>query len=139
MNLEPNFDHIREYLKDKFGIELPQGRMYAKGKRVFIYTGENMDLRGRQGLYTGSMERVFRPSFAVAQLATQNFVDLDEQQAKQWMCGLDIEKEASGYYVILRYKKYILGVGKPKQGKIINNLPKNRRLPLSSMDEGLTF
>jgi len=137
--MEADFKRIRKYLKDEFGIALPDGRMFVEGKKVFIYTGGDIDLRGRYGLYIGSTENVFRPSFAAAQLATKGFVDVDGKQASWWMCGLDIEKEAGGYYAIVRYKEYILGVGKPKDGKIINNLPKNRRLPLGKAGKEPTF
>jgi len=137
--MDADFKRIREYLRDEFGITLPEGRMSVEGKRVFIYTGDDIDLRGRYGLYIGSIENVFRPSFAAAQLATRGFVDVDGKQASQWMCGLDIEKEAEGYYTIVRYKDYILGVGKPKDGRIINNLPKNRRLPLRRAGKEPTF
>jgi NOL1/NOP2/fmu family ribosome biogenesis protein len=131
---EIDFEEIKEYLKNEFGIILPKGRMFANENKVFLYTGAEIDLEGRFGIYLGAMNKgIFRPSTYAAQLATKGIGDIDEKQAKNWMCGLDINVEAKGYYAIVRYKKYLLGVGKPKEGKIINNLPKNRRLPLSSL------
>ena len=124
---------VERYLKDEFGIDLPKGKIIEDGKRLFLYTGKEIDLRGRFGMYIGSIESGFRPSINILYLAKKGFTEVDEKDAKQWMCGLDIKKEAKGYYTIIKYKEYILGVGKPKEGKIINNLPKNRRLPLSSM------
>ncbi len=139
MKDKPGYPEIRSYLKKEFGIELPAGKMLKRGKKVFLYTGGDTGLKGREGLYIGTADKGFRPSHYVVQLATKGLAEVDERQARKWMCGLDIEKEAEGYYAVVRYGRYNLGVGKPKEGRIINNLPKNRRLPLSSMDKGLTF
>ena len=113
---------IREMLDKEFGIKLPKGRFTIEGKFVFFYTGEDLPLTGTRGLHIGSMEdNGFRPSLDACQLASKDFVDVDE-------------KEAKGNFVILRFGRYILGPGKPRSGRILNNLPKNRRLPLNYMD-----
>ena len=127
-----DYKEIKDYLKSEFGIEVG-GRMHAVGKKVFVYTGKELDIEGRYGMYLGTYDNGFRPSVYASQLATKGFTDLDEKQASYWMCGLDVKKDAVGYYTMLRFGKYTIGVGKPKEGKIINNLPKNRRLPLSSL------
>ncbi len=139
MKDNPDYSDIRRYLEEEFGIGLPAGRMLTRGKKVFLYTGRDTGLMGREGIYIGTVDKGFRPSHYAAQLATKGLVEVGEKQARRWMCGLDIEKQAEGYYAVVRYGKYNLGIGKPKEGRIINNLPKNRRLPLSSMDRGLTF
>jgi NOL1/NOP2/fmu family ribosome biogenesis protein len=122
-----------EYMREEFGIELPAGRLFLEGKKLFLYTGKEVGLDGRYGMYLGSVENGFRPSVYACQLATKGFTDIDRKEAMTWMCGLDIKKQSTGYYSIMRHGRYILGVGKPKEGRIINNLPKNRRLPLSSL------
>lgn len=126
---------IRGYLRREFGIELPEGRMFeGKKDRVFLYTGEETGLEGRCGMYIGRLKRGgFRPSTNIAPLAAKGMTDVDERQAREWMCGLDIKKEAKGFYTMIRFGRYVIGVGKPKEGVIINNLPKNRRLPLSAL------
>ena len=125
---------IREMLEKDFGIKLPKGKFTIEGKYVFFYTGEDLPLTGTRGLHIGSMEdNGFRPSLDACQLADKEFIDVDEKEAKRWMCGLDLEKEAKGNFVILRFGRYVLGPGKPRSGRILNNLPKNRRLPLNYM------
>jgi len=124
---------VRKHLEDEFGIVLPQGKIFANDKKVFLYTGKEMDFEGRYGLYLGSIEHPFRPSVYSSQLATKGFVEVNEKEAKEWMCGLDIKKNVEGNFVLIKFGKYILGPGKPREGKILNNLPKNRRLPLSSL------
>jgi NOL1/NOP2/fmu family ribosome biogenesis protein len=132
--VEPfSIEEIKKYLKDEFGIELPRGKIFAEGKRVFLYTGKDLGLGGRYGIYIGNIENGFRPSTYVIELATKGFTEVSEKEAMEWMCGLDIKKDAEGFYTIIKFGKYKLGVGKPKEGRIINNLPKNRRLPLSKM------
>lgn len=130
---EIDFVEIKEYLKENFGVELPDGIMFANEKKVFLYTGKELNLEGRKGIYLGTYDKGFRPSIYSAQLATKGFTELNEKEAYQWMCGLDIQKEAEGFYTIVRFGKYFLGVGKPKENRIINNMPKNRRLPLSCL------
>jgi len=126
--------NIRRALKDELGIELPKGRFSLEGKYVFFYTGEDVPLTGTRGLHIAIMEDDgLRPTIDACQFATKNFVDVDEKEARRWMCGLDLEKEAGGKFVIVRWGNYILGPGKPRGGRILNNLPKNRRLPLNYM------
>lgn len=126
---------IREMLERDFGIKLPKGKFSIEGKFLFFYTGEDLLLVGTRGLHIGLLEdNGFRPTLDACQLAAKGFIDVDEKEAKRWMCGLDLEKEATGNFVIMRFGRYILGPGKPRGGRILNNLPKNRRLPLNYMD-----
>ncbi len=130
-NMESN---IRQMLEKEFGIKLPKGRFSFEGKFVFFFLGEDLPLTGTRGLHIGSLEdNGFRPTLDACQLATKNFVDVGEKEALRWMCGMDLGKEAKGNYVIIRFGRYILGPGKPRSGRILNNLPKNRRLPLNYM------
>jgi NOL1/NOP2/fmu family ribosome biogenesis protein len=126
--------NIRKFLEEEYGIVLPKGRLTFEGKYVFLFTGENLNLTGTRGLHIGSLETSeFRPTIDACQFATKNFVDVDEKEAKRWMCGIDLEKKVSGNYAIIRFGGYILGPGKPRGGRILNSMPKNRRLPLNYM------
>jgi NOL1/NOP2/fmu family ribosome biogenesis protein len=125
---------IRRMLGEEFGITLPEGRFTLEGKYLFFFRGEDLPLSGTRGMHIGVMEEDgIRPTIDACQLATKNLVDVDEKEATRWMCGIDLEKEAKGRFVIIRFGKYILGPGKPRGGRILNNLPKNRRLPLRCM------
>jgi NOL1/NOP2/fmu family ribosome biogenesis protein len=132
--VEPfDVEEVRKYLKGEFGIDLSSGRILQEHEKLFYFSGRDIGIKGRHGMYIGSVKNGFRPSSYVIQLATKGITDVDEKQAMEWMCGLDIKKQAEGYYTAIRFGRYIIGVGKPKEGKIINNLPKNRRLPLSRL------
>lgn len=127
-------DKIKSVLEKDFGIKLPKGKFAFEGKYVFYFTGEKLPLQGTFGLHVGIIEEGgIRPTMDACQMATKGFVDVEEGDAKRWMCGLDLDKEAEGNFVIIRWGNYILGPGKPRRGKILNNLPKNRRLPLNAM------
>lgn len=124
---------IREELDKKFGITLPKGRFSMEGKYVFFFSGEDIAVTGTRGLHIGSMESDgFRPTIDACQLATKNFIEVGEKEARKWMCGLDLtwKEEAKAGYVIVRHGRYILGPGKLRGGWLLNNMPKNRRLPL---------
>lgn len=85
------------------------------------------------GLYIAEEKGELRLSIEGAQIigpeATQNIVEVNDEQRKQWFMGEDInmEKEFSGF-VILKHGKDYLGSGKYKEGKILNFVPKSRRL-----------
>ncbi len=65
----------------------------------------------------------------IGKQATKNVVELNSEQVKEWFKGNDIEliKEINGF-VILKYNNDFLGSGKYKNNKIINFLPKERRI-----------
>ena len=65
----------------------------------------------------------------IGKKATKNIVELDSEQVKEWFKGNDIEveKDISGF-VILKHNNDFLGSGKYKNNKIINFLPKERRI-----------
>ena len=65
----------------------------------------------------------------IGKKATKNVVELNSEQVKEWFKGEDIEltKELNGF-VILKHNNDFLGSGKAKNNKIINFLPKERRI-----------
>ena len=65
----------------------------------------------------------------IGKQATKNVVELNSEQVREWFKGEDIEltKEFNGF-VILKYNNDFLGSGKYKNNKIINFLPKERRI-----------
>lgn len=64
--------------------------------------------------------------------AKKNIMELDEKQAREWLKGKDIEIETKEKgFVILKHNKDYLGSGKAKENKILNFVPKTRRLNVS--------
>ncbi len=62
----------------------------------------------------------------------ENIYELNEKEYNQYIHGYDLdktqEKEYKNNYVILKYKKDVLGVGLLSQNKIKNQIPKGRVL-----------
>lgn len=86
------------------------------------------------GLYFGEITyEGLRLGIEGAQLigrsAKKNIVELDEKEKIGWLKGNDLTKELdiSGF-VIIKHKKDFLGTGKYRDGKILNYVPKARRL-----------
>lgn len=65
----------------------------------------------------------------IGPVATKNVCEIDTDQRAQWMRGNDIEitGEFSGH-VIIKCGNDFLGTGKYKDNKILNHVPKARRL-----------
>ena len=64
--------------------------------------------------------------------STKNIVELNEDEAKKWFKGEDLEKECKdgNGFVILKHNKDFLGTGKYANGKILNYVGKSRRVNL---------
>ncbi len=86
------------------------------------------------GIYIGENRfDTFRPSIEGSQLfgplAKKNVLEVDSKVMKMWMYGLDIPcKEKLAGYVIIKSGTDYLGSGKYKENKILNHVPKGRRI-----------
>ncbi len=89
------------------------------------------------GLYLGEVKGdQVRMSIEGSQLvgatATKNIVEIDEDQLRSWLGGVHVEFEASDSgYVLVRYNSDFVGCGKIKQNKLLNFVPKARRVNLA--------
>ncbi|MBW3019486.1 hypothetical protein KY329_04870 [Candidatus Woesearchaeota archaeon] len=107
--------------------------------RIYLVNTEydTVDLNGIRinnvGLYIAEQKGELRLSIEGSQLvgpqATKNVLEIDDELRKQWFMGEDlhINKEFEGF-VILKHGKDYIGSGKFKEGKILNFVPKTRRL-----------
>lgn len=114
-----------------------------KGKRVMISRGGRIYLSGcvfngitepyYMGLYIGQLEKDgIRLSVEGAEFverhASKGILEICEEEMQAWMMGKDLEKDVRGY-VIIRCNHYVLGCGKGTGKRIINFLPRTRRIP----------
>ena len=114
-------------------LETEKGKIYIANKEIF-----NLDLSkiriNSVGIYFAETRAGIRLSLEGSQVigpnATKNVVELDDKEAKQWMRGEDLDKKTDCRdFVIIKYKNDFLGTGKQtKEGKILNFVPKIRRL-----------
>lgn len=136
---------IRQQLVDQFGItELFDDKVlfcFNKKERVYLANKELFDVQQDElrtnmfGLYIGTfMIDGFRLSIEGAQLlgpqATKNILSLSKDLRDAWLKGEELE--ASNHdddcYLLLKYENDFLGVGKKKGERVLNYLPKSRKL-----------
>ena len=138
--------NILESIKNQWGcdFELDYAFLMNQKNRIFIANKEIFDIDLKKirinslGLYFGEQvnEKEFRLSIEGSQLigpeATKNVVELSDSEARVWLKGEDLENEtAKEGFVILRNGDDYLGSGKVKENKILNYVPKTRRLSFS--------
>jgi len=117
-------------------LETEKGKIYIANKEIF-----NLDLSkikiNSVGMYFAEARAGIRLSIEGSQIvgkkATKNVVELNDKEAKQWLMGIDIDKKADAEdFVILKHGDDFLGSGKAtKEGKILNFVPKVRRIASS--------
>jgi NOL1/NOP2/fmu family ribosome biogenesis protein len=149
MNLKIlNKKQIKEILaliKNQWDTDLALDYTFLKDKegKIFIINKQfaEIDLSklriNSMGLYIAQlMLDGIRLSIEGSQLigpkAKRNILELTEKQLKQWLKGNNLEiKTELKNYVILKHNKDFLGTGKIKENKILNYIPKTRRLKIS--------
>jgi len=137
--------HVLELIKQQWGCEFPFDAIFLINKKDNIYI-VNKDLAridfknlniSTIGLYFGELKHnMLRLSVDGSQiigpLATKNILKVDDKEALDWLRGLDLDKQTDlKNFVIIKNKNDFLGSGKVQETKILNFVPKNRRIPLS--------
>lgn len=133
---------ITEQLEE-FGIEKPNYLFIETGReKIRGYSGnlsiEEINKLAREtrleiiGIYLFKRDRdKIRLSLDACHLLkpTKRIIEISDEQAKLWMKGQDIivETDLKGF-VIIKHKDNFLGSGKVAEGRILNYLPKERRL-----------
>lgn len=137
---------IAGMVKQQWGSDLSEfssscGFLEGKDGDVFLISRdvEKIDLQQLRvnslGLYFGQIRNdELRLSIEGSQLvgnsATKNIVEIDDEQLRHWLGGNDTEMNIDGGsgYLIIKHKSDFLGCGKYKEGKILNFVPKARRV-----------
>jgi len=112
-------------------------KVYIINKEIVNYEMGNLRINSI-GLYFGelvddSLRLSIEGSQIVGKFARKNVVEVDSEIARKWLKGEQIEidgKELKGF-VIIRHQNDFLGSGKFSQGKILNYVPKTRRIRAS--------
>ncbi len=114
-----------------------KNKIYLINKGIADISLENLRINSL-GLYFGEMnDSEIRLSIEGSQLignqCTKNILELNEAEAKDWLKGIDLEKESDNRaYLLLKYNNDFLGCGKSINNRLLNFVPKNRRLKVSS-------
>lgn len=132
-------------IKDNWGAELSDDEFafLMNGKNRFFIVSRDIEklelprLRiNNVGIYFGELtdreelRLTIEGSAIVGRLASKNILDISKEQAQQWFRGEDLDFESDeNAFVIVRHKRDFLGCGKLVNGKILNYVPKARRVP----------
>ncbi len=134
---------IAAVVKQQWGTELSfdNGLLEGKAGDIFLISRdiERLDLQQLRinslGLYFGQLRNgelrlSIEGSQIVGKTATKNVVELDDSEFKLWLRGEDVEKTLidCGGYVIIKHNNDFIGCGKYKDGKVLNFVPKARRV-----------
>lgn len=138
---------IHSVIEKQWGakLKLDYGFLQNSKNRVFIINKDisAIDISRLRvnsiGMYFCERDRIgMRLSIEGSQIvgphAAKNVVEIDEENMGKWFKGEDLElecRECSGF-VIIRHKNDFLGTGKYSNGKVLNYVPKTRRISMIS-------
>ena len=134
---------ILKLIEEQWGAKLKLDYILIKNSknRIFIVNKDTSKIDFSKlrinsiGMYFCDLENEIRLSIEGSQIigpkSTKNVVEIDEEQAKKWLKGEDLEIEDKGNYhgfVIIKHENDFLGTGKFKDNKILNYVSKSRRI-----------
>ena len=136
---------ILEIIREQWGIDAELDYAFLKNNKDKIYIANkevfNLDFKKLRinsiGMYFGQLkDNTLRLSIEGSQLigkdAKKNVVELDKGEVRKWLKGIDLDKEADAKgFVIMKHGSDILGCGKVQEKKILNYVPKARRIQSS--------
>lgn len=150
-----NKKEMDKKLEEIYGVKLPRGQVIQWSKeKLRIFTGDvserelnflasivNVEIIGLYFAFQKDNELRFSfDSLFLAKDAKKNILEINGEQFKQWISGQEIEineeqkaglKDSQTQYILLKYKDDVIGCGKYTQTKVLNFIPKERRLRLN--------
>ena len=121
-------------------VEFDYGFLQDREEKIYLINTEFAKVPleklriNKIGLYFGQVVKgELRLSIEGSQIigpkAKKNVLEISEEQIREWLNGNDIEttENLSGF-MILKHKNDFFGTGKFKEGRILNFIPKGRRL-----------
>ena len=131
---------LLKQLQDQFSFSenLDYNFFINSDKKIFIFN-KNIDIEVSKirvnslGLYFASIKEELRLSIEGSQIigpySKKNILDVNDSQLSVWIHGNDIETEKEFHgFVLIKNKNDFYGTGKYKLGRILNFIPKERRL-----------
>ncbi len=124
-------------------IDLDYAFLEGRDNKIYLINKEFASLPlerlriNKIGLYFGQLlHNQLRLSIEGSQLvgpkAKKNILEITKEQSRAWLRGEDLstDQKLKGF-VLIRNKNDFFGTGKFKQGKILNFVPKGRRIKSS--------
>lgn len=131
---------IQGLIKEQFDVDFEFKDVLIKDNddKIFLLSSDfrNFEARGMRinsmGMYFCKIQNGrIRLSIEGSQLVKgeKNVIDIEDSEVKKWLMGeeLKTEKDLKGF-VIIKNKDDYLGCGEVKEGRILNYVPKDRRI-----------
>ncbi len=131
---------LNNQLKEQFGnvfdfknylvFRTPKDRIYIITKEFGEHDFSKIKINNIGLYFLTIMNDGLRFSIDGSQLfeAKKNILELDEKQFEEWMVGNDLNLEFDKGYVIVKHKNEFLGCGKSLGERVLNFVPKGRRV-----------
>ena len=132
--LNEQWETDTDKLKDKVFFRKSSGKVFILEKDAAEMLLETNVRIYSYGNYFGTdMENGFRVSMegsqVIGKISKKDIVELDNNEIKQWISGNDIIKDfPSNGFVIIKNNNDFYGCGKSGNGRILNYVPKARRI-----------
>ncbi len=138
---------IINLLREQYSIkEVKLDRIFLLGKddKLYLIDGKLADLDtdnlriNSLGLYFGRLEHgkvrlSIEGSQLIGPLAKKNVVNLSKSEVNEWVRGNDLNlRDADVAVTLVRFDKDFFGSGKNIKGKLLNFVPKSRRIRASA-------
>lgn len=126
---------FEDFLKERFGIELPKDIQLSRDKgsaiRVYSTSLNSINLRGSRGFVAYSKKTGISNEFIqiFGKRAKNNIVRLNEEEALGFADGDIVRKKVfiKKGPVIVSYKEHVLGIATFEQGKLFPKVKGKRR------------
>ena len=137
--------HLFQKMREQWGTDTDCFKdmviMKKSSGKIFMSNMESAKLEQEinvriysMGNYFGKEEKdALRLSIEGSQMigphSTKNIIELDDSQIKEWISGNDVEiSERFDGHCIVRNGNDFYGCGNAKHGRLINHVPKTRRI-----------
>ncbi len=132
---------VLAFLKEHFGVEkkfefgwyLNKERLFCISRDIELINLAELNVNAA-GLYVGEWKNgelrlSVDGSQIVGPFASKNIVELSDDELLAWLRGEVLEKKVENQGIVfIHHDKDFVGCGKVKEGKILNFVPKIRRL-----------
>ncbi len=131
---------LLKQLQDQFDFsgKLDYSLFINQDKKIFIFNKDaeinfSKIKANSLGLYFANLKNELRLTIEGSQIigpySKKNILEVNEDQLQDWIHGRDMEtdKKFEGF-VLIRNKNDFYGTGRYKEGKMLNFVPKERRL-----------
>jgi len=111
-------------------------KIYLANKEIFDFNIDKLRISSFGFYFAQFRDNEIRLSIEGSQLigpsSTKNIVELNDKEAREWLKGYDLDKTTDNQsFVLIKNNNDFLGCGKQIKDRIMNYVPKNRRIRAS--------